>query len=164
MGGIAALMACSLRAQEPSRLGLNLSVGAQPQAGVTLQVGNGFELRPSIIFSWERVAGNGATGSSTFASYGLALDALFGATHREAVRPYVGVGGTYLFLHATNPSITGHQVGGAAFVGVRVRVVPRVHVYGEVAVNYVATRTPTSAWTDQLSLRTTPLGVLIYLK
>lgn len=164
IAAIAALVASSLRAQEPSRLGLNLSVAAVQQAGVTYRVSRGFELRPAVIFGWERRFGPDAASSQSFATYGLALDALFGAAGRDAVRPYVGVGVTYLFLRSSNPSVTGHQVGGTAFLGVRARIVPRVHVYGEVGVNYQATRTPLTQWSDQVSLRTTPLGLLVYLR
>ena len=96
-------------------------------------------------------------------TYGLALDALFGAAGRDIVQPYVGVGGSYVFLRSTNPTSTGHEVGATAFVGVRVRIVPRVHLYGEVGVDFVATRSAFQAWTDRLSLSTTPLGLMVYL-
>lgn len=52
VAAIAVLIVSSLEAQEPSRLGLNLSVASVQRAGVTYRVSRGFELRPALVFGW----------------------------------------------------------------------------------------------------------------
>jgi hypothetical protein len=55
-------------------------------------------------------------------------------------------------------------VGALGLCGVRARIVERIHLFGEASLNYLDSRGPSGPATDQLVLRTTPLGVLIYLK
>jgi hypothetical protein len=49
------------------------------------------------------------------------------------------------------------------FLGVRARLIERVHLYGELGLGYTTER-DTNQDFDIFAVRTTPLGVLIYLK
>jgi len=154
--------ASSLLGQEPERLGINLSVGGNSQVGVTYQLSSGFALRPGVMFGWSRQV-PGPNVSTTGTSYGGFLDALFMLSRAPGVRPYLGAGGSYVFQHGSGGA-NAHTAGGSALVGVRARILERVHLYGEASLRYSHYRSSlTGLVTDQLSLNTTPLAVVIFL-
>lgn len=154
-----------LQAQEPHRLGLNLSVVGSQRLGVTYHLSDAVTVRPAVGLDWFRSeAGAPLLTTRTSYQYGLMLDLLFPLAGDPAVTPYVGTGGELWFqggLFATGS--TAHTVTGAALFGLRVQLVTRLHVYGEVSLRYGATRGG-GQHTDRLNLFTAPLGVLIYLK
>ena len=162
---LAALMALasasSLPGQEPDRLGVNLSVSASSQVGLTYHLTPSVALRPAISFGWRRMnSGPGVT--TSFTDYGGSLDVLFMLSRGPAIRPYLGVGGTYILTRGG--SGTAHTAAGWGLLGVRARILDRVHVYGEAALRYSAARSAVSGGigTDQVVLSTTPLAVLIF--
>jgi hypothetical protein len=157
----------ALRSQEPQRLGLNLSVPGSVRIGLTYHPSETLVLRPAIGFRWydDRRTVLNTQSERTFAQYGGDLDLLLPLTKDLAVRPYVGASGGLWFSedNLATPSATTHALSGAALFGVFARVITRVHVYGEVALRYSAMRGGGQR-SDQMSLSTVPLGVLVYFK
>jgi hypothetical protein len=118
------------------------------------------------MFAWRRLTSPVSPTPVEFTDYGVALDALFNLARTGAVTSYVGVGGSYVLNRAAGTTVVGngHTVGALGLCGVRARIVERIHLFGEASLNYLDSRGLSGQATDQLVLRTTPLGVLIYLK
>lgn len=163
---IALLTVSSLPGQEPSHLGINLSIVGSSRVGVTYYVSDAVALRPGIGFQWyhdERTLLPGQP-ARTFGQFGMDLDVLFPLTRDLNLRPYLGLGsGLWFDRHAFGTSETAHTLAGGALFGVFVRVLARVHVYGEVALRYSATR-GADRRLDRVGLSTLPIGVLVYLR
>ena len=163
------ISAPSLFAQEPNALAVNLSVGSSPQIGVTVQVSDAVALRPTLNLSWDKRTITNPFGPATqftFTQVGFGLGVLFARRANGAIRPYAGASGGLSFESVTGPVSfrgDGHTVNVAGLFGVRARVVSRVYMFGELAVLYSAVRDQNSH-SDGVSLGTTPLGVMIYLR
>ena len=156
-----------LRGQEPSRLGLNLSVAGTAQVGVTWQLTNSFAVRPAVSIIWRRLRTPGDVNPPTTTDYGAHLDLLVTVARSGPVSTYLGAGGSYIFNR--RPAVfgsteKGHAVAASGLFGARVRVMERVHLYGELALAYLAQRDADGAGADQVLLRTSPLAVLIFLR
>ena len=111
---------------------MNASVAGVSKVGLTYALTRNFELRPAISFGWSRTAPAAGGNSVTTTDYGASLDALFGSASHDALRPYYGIGGSYTYAHLNGSS--GHTLGALALFGLRVRALPRVHLYAEAAV------------------------------
>ena len=156
-----------LQAQEMSDLGINLSINSSPLVGVTVRAGS-IQLRPSLSFGYNKTSTTSPiiTSSGTTTRFGLNLDLLFPMANNQTVVPYLGAGAGYGLIRVSGSFSfpgNGHTVTTQGFLGVRVRVVERVHVYGELGLGYTSEQ-QTNQHFDSFGLRTTPLGVLIYLK
>jgi len=155
-----------LPAQETHTLGLNVLAASSPTVGVTWQLSRSLALRPSVAVSWDsrdltRVSS--ATGmilqtSTTLTQAGLDLDLLVTMVDHRALTSYLGVGGYFGGLWRDGEGNATWAV--RTFLGIRIDVLDRVALFGEVGVEY-----DVLGFNDVKALRlsTAPLGILLYL-
>lgn len=153
-----ALGAPELRAQDHT-LGLNLRVFSTPQLGVTWLASPSLAIRPSVIASWTKSTSPfGADVETT--QLGGELDFLFRAGTRDRVTSYYGLGG--FITHVSSSTGDGTLWGTQALLGVRVRVVDRVAIFGEVGLGYQEDDRTFNH--RHVGFETMPLGVVVFLK
>jgi hypothetical protein len=159
------VLPASMTAQEPQRLGLNLSVAGTTLAGITYHVSDAVALRPSIGFQWYHDERPIPIGTRTLGQFGLNLDVLFPLQRAQAIRPYIGLSPS-LWLNQNNlagSTGTSRTITLGSLFGVFVRLLPRVHAFGQAELGYSITR-GAGEHLDRVALSTTPIGLLVYLR
>ena len=142
--------------EDPQRtLGVNLRVNPAQQVGVTWLVSPSVTLRPSLSISWDRITQPVGSEIET-TQFGVDLDVLLPAATWDRVMSYYGVGGSIARLSSDSSDATVWSA--RAFLGVRVAVLERMAVFGEVGLAFYDTG---AFGTERVALATFPLGVVI---
>ena len=150
------LAASALDAQE--KLGVNLRINRSSQLGVTWSLSSGLAVRPALTAGWSRT--ETAFGPDVETSVlGLDLDFLFKAAAWDRVTSYYGLGAS--FIHLSSDGDNADAWLARALLGVRVTVIERVALFGEVGVEYQDADSPLG---ERVALATFPIGVVVFLK
>jgi hypothetical protein len=154
-------IASRLPAQDEGTIGINLSVTGSTSLGVTWLTSPGFAIRPSVNYDWIKTSFPFA-GSDETAVYGVDLDLLFRVSHAGRVTTYLGLGGGLVYY---NPGAEPVSKGWLArtLLGVRVKVVDRVALFGELGLEYQSSDDQAFV-PDRFTTTTAPIGVVVFLK
>jgi hypothetical protein len=155
-----------LEAQREHTFALNVSALSSANVGVTWTPTGSFALRPSVSFSWDRrevssynpVTQQPITERTT-TQFGLDIDALFTVAAAPPFAAYLGLGGSVGGYWLDSDADL--QWGAAGIAGVRVHLIERLAVYGELRYSY--SHMGGDRGYDRLRLSTAPIGVMFYL-
>lgn len=153
------LSATALPAQDEGKLGINLRVNGATQLGVTWRVSPAVTLRPSLAFDWVKIS-SPLGGTAEVTTYGLDLDVLFRGATWDRVTSYYGVGGGTFWVNSDFIN-EGNIWAVRGLLGARVRIVPRVALFGEVGIQYQG---GDEAFGKEFSTTTFPIGIVVFLK
>lgn len=141
----------------PGKFGINFSFMGQGSVGVSWRVSPSVTLRPFGAFLWNKRSG--PLGSSEGTQWSVGLDVLFRTASWDRVRTYVGVGTAFSNLSGI-PSASGSQWAGRFLLGTQFKVVDRVALFGDIGAEYIDSDT----FGKTVTLRTNPIGVIVFLK
>lgn len=145
-------------AAQDHTLGLNLRVLGTAQIGLTILTSPAIAVRPSLSAGWAAVDFSGF-GSVETSRVALDVDVLLRAATWDRVTLYSGPG---VSIGRLNPS-TGETTtvwGLRYLLGARLRVVDRVMLFGEAALEYDYN----GDGGESAALVTLPLGIIVFLK
>lgn len=140
------------------KLGLNFQVFGAPEIGVTWLITPSVAIRPGLMFSWTK--SSTPFGDNETSQYGVRTDVLLRLAESRGVTGYVAVGGTYNWMNESGDDPSFWTV--RSLLGMRVRLMDRVAVFGEAGFSYQRIEGVIDART--FGTTTLPLGVIVFLK
>jgi hypothetical protein len=180
------VLAPVLLAQDQHRFGINLSVSEVPQVGFTFNISSRIVVRPTLQFSVTKIERDVRTGvddivlEETTTQSGIDLDLLTAVAHVDRVGLYIGAGVKALFVWDTESVTEGSpppefseffeegtnfqwSLSPRALFGLRVPVVDRLSVFGDLVLEYWLAPQSHSTRFRRVSLRTSALGITVYI-